>query len=117
MQSQYLSLEGFPKLLKTVNTIKSDLGIRPKMLGILVTMFNKGHMQDTRQLEKIKKSGLQSLLFDTVIRTNTTLSSASESAVPVGVYDPSCRGSMDYMAFSEEFVKRINEGWVKNDRN
>lgn len=116
MQAQYLALEGFPKLLKTINTLKTDLGICPKMLGILMTMFNKGHTQDVSQLEKLKNSGFAALLFNTIIRTNTTLGAAAESAVPVGLFDATCRGSIDYMEFTEELIERTLGGWKPNGK-
>jgi len=107
MQAQYLALEGFPKLLKTINTIKTDYNVCPNMLGILMTMFNKGHTQDVKQLEKVKISGFKALLFNTIIRTNKTLCAAAESAVPIGLYDSTSRGSLDYESFALELAQRV----------
>ena len=105
-QSHYLSLEGLPKLFKTINTIKCELGTHPELLGILVTMFNKNLTHDREMVSAIKKSPFKSVLFDTMIRTNTAISRASHSAVPIGVYDNNARGAIDYRNFASEFVKR-----------
>jgi len=106
MQAQYLSVEGFPKLLKTLNTLKADLGISPNIVGILMTMFNKGHTQDVKQLEKIMNSPFKALLFNSIIRTNKTLCAASERALPVGLHDARSRGSFDYLYFAKELVEK-----------
>jgi len=106
MQAQYLSVEGFPKLLKTLNTLKADLGISPNIVGILMTMFNKGHTQDVKQLDKIMKSPFKALLFDSIIRTNKALCAASERALPVGLYDARARGSFDYLYFAKELIEK-----------
>lgn len=105
-QSQHLSLEGLPKLFKTLNTIKCELGVYPQMLGILVTMFNKHLTHERDQIAAIQKSQFKSMLFDTIIRTNTAINRASHSAVPIGVYDNNSRGAIDYRNFASEFVKR-----------
>jgi len=108
-QSQHLSIEGLGKLFKTINTIKSDLGIHPEILGILITMFNKHLTHEKKMLKKIQDDVFKSVLFKTVIRTNTCINMASQHGVPIGIYDNNSRGAIDYRNFCLEFIKRTKK--------
>jgi len=110
VQSEYLSLEGLPKLLKTVGSLESELDVSPNMIGLLLTMFDSRLKLHQSTLSKIKNSGLKSLLFKTIIRINTDLGRSTEEGIPIGAYKPNCNASKDYMSLSKEVVRRSKKG-------
>ena len=62
----------------------------------------------TEQVEQDVRNCLGEMVYKNVIPRNIKLSEASSHGIPAILYDPNCQGSLAYMRFGEELIKRIN---------
>jgi chromosome partitioning protein len=46
------------------------------------------------------------MLYDTAIRSNTTIAASTEAGKPVVFYRKTSNGAQDFMALAKEFVSR-----------
>ena len=106
LQCEFYSMEGLGKLLKTFNAVKSALNNRLKILGILLTMYDKRTVLSQQVKEEIKKHFPQ-LVFKTVIPRNVKLSEAPSYGMPIIHYDPASKGADAYIDLAKEVKERL----------
>ena len=106
LQCEFFALEGLSNLLETLDRIKSNFNSKLSIMGILLTMYDKRNKL-TEQVEKDVRSCLGDLVYKTVIPRNVKLTEATSFGVPTIVYDQNCSGSMAYINFVKEMVKKI----------
>jgi len=105
MQSEYYSLEGLSRLLKTIKLVKKELNPELEILGILLTMYDGRNNLAKCVFEEIKKH-FGDKLFSVVIPRNVKLSEAPSYGQPIFIFEPQSKGSISYQLFVEEFLKR-----------
>lgn len=105
MQSEYYSLEGLSRLLKTIKIVKRDLNPSLEIIGILLTMFDGRNNLSKCVYEEIKNH-FGDKLFSTVIPRNVKLSEAPSHGLSIFSFDPHSRGGISYEMFVDEFLKR-----------
>lgn len=105
IQSEYYALEGLSQLMNTIKLIKKSLNPSLEIDGVVITMYD-GRALVSRQIkdEIIKFFGKKA--FDTVIPRNIRVSEAPSYGVPVLEHDKKCRGTLGYLALTEEFLSR-----------
>ena len=103
LQCEFFALEGLSYLLETAERIKSNLNSKLKILGVLLTMYDKRNKL-TEQIENDVRSSLGDLVFKTVIPRNVKLTESTSFGVPSVKYDRSCIGSVAYTNFVKEMV-------------
>ncbi|MCX7770524.1 MAG: AAA family ATPase [Proteobacteria bacterium] len=108
MQSEYYSLEGLSRLLKTIKMVKKELNPSLDIMGILLTMFDGRNNLAKCVFEEIKKH-FGDKLFSTLIPRNVKLSEAPSHGQPIFTFEPSSRGSLSYQLFVEEFLERSKQ--------
>lgn len=106
VQSEYLALEGVPKITNTVDNIVSKLDRSPKISGVLITMHDSRLSLGKDITNKIKTSIFGKLLFKTFIRRNTDLAKAPGNNLPIAKYAPTSNGAIDYQNFTNELIER-----------
>jgi chromosome partitioning protein len=112
MQAHFLALQGFAKLLETVQLVRQQLNPRLRVAGVALTMFESqtrlsgevvGELQQF--LDSARGSDLPwatAKLFDTRIRRNIKLAESPSFGEPITVYDSASNGAADYRALAKE---------------
>ena len=100
VETGFFALYGVSRLLELVRDLPGRAG-RPARVRTLATMYD-ARTAFGRELLRDLGGYFGDALFRTVIRANVTLKEASSYGLPVIDYDPSARGSRDYMALAQE---------------
>ncbi|MDR0571771.1 MAG: AAA family ATPase [Rickettsiales bacterium] len=107
VQCEYFALEGLSYLLETTETIKYNFNDRLKILGVLLTMYDKRNKL-TEQIENDVRSCLGDLVFKSVIPRNVKLAECTSFGNPIIIYDKTCIGAIAYVNFVNEMVKKYD---------
>lgn len=105
MQCDFYSLEGLSHLLKTIELVKKNLNSRIKIVGILLTMYDR-RIRLTEQVERDVRKCLGALVFKTTIPRNIKLAEAPSYGKPAVIYDHQCLGSLAYLALTKEILNK-----------
>ena len=105
LQTEFFALEGLSQLMITIKEIRNTLNEDLKILGVLLTMYDKRNNLSL-QIEEDVRSTLNDLVFNTVIPRNVKLSEAPSFSLPGVIYDQKCLGSIAYQKFTAEFFIR-----------
>ena len=105
LQTEFFALEGLSQLMITIKEIRNTLNEDLKILGVLLTMYDKRNNLSL-QIEEDVRSTLNDLVFNTVIPRNVKLSEAPSFSLPGVIYDQKCLGSIAYQKLTAEFFIR-----------
>lgn len=108
IQCEYYALEGLAQLMATVRTIKRMYNPYIELEGVLLTMYD-GRLNLTQQVVNEVKRFFPQKVYSTVIPRNVRLSEAPSFGQPVLYYDKSSKGSVAYVDFTKEFLKKNNK--------
>ena len=105
---EYLPMLGLKWLLKSIEKIKQVLHPQLKILGFLLTMYDKRE-NITTDVEDILREQFDSLVYDCVVRINTKHKSAPAEQKTIFQYEASKygRGTEDYIKVAKETLKRL----------
>ena len=108
LQPHFLALQGFGKLLQTVELVNKRINPNLKVTGILLCMFdtraslpNEVKSDIEQFLENARDTGSawsQARLLPTFIRRNIKLAEAPSYGRTIFEYEPNCNGAADYQA-------------------
>lgn len=102
-QTHPYAFDALQELFDTIDAIRAEINPRLKVAGILATMFDPRTRVSRRILDKLRSDSRYSgLLFDTVIRANTTIADSADVGKPVVFYRTTSYGADDYHQFAEE---------------
>ncbi len=105
-QTHPFSFAALDKLFETISSIKeADLNASLQVTGILPTFFDPRTRASRKIIEQLNMEKYRMLVFNTFIRTNTTIAESNDVSMPVIFYDEKCRGSEDYMSLANEILK------------
>lgn len=114
MQPHFLALQGFAKLLETVNLVSRRMNPRLKVSGVLLTMFDGQARLSNEVVTELRRFISEAAgknlpwsdarLFDTKIRRNIKLAESPSFGQTILQYDPSSNGSADYRALARELL-------------
>ncbi len=102
------AVQGVGHLMQAIEAIREDSGSAIKLLGALVTMFDMRTTAGKTVTQAITRY-FQEMVFQTVIRRNTTINKANLSNRCVCDLDPKSFGCADYRSFAEEMVQRMGQ--------
>ena len=105
LQTEFFALEGLSQLMVTIKEIRTTLNKDLRILGVLLTMFDKRNNLSI-QIEEDVRSILSDLVFKTMIPRNVKLSEAPSYSIPGVIYDQKCNGSVAYQKLVSEFLSR-----------
>ncbi|WP_136162854.1 ParA family protein [Sphingomonas flavalba] len=106
LQCEFFALEGLSQLLQTIERIRSRFNPGLKMLGVVLTMYDRRNNL-TEQVAQDVRAVLGEVVFRTVIPRNVRLSEAPSYGVPALIYDHRCPGSEAYIALAREVIGRL----------
>lgn len=108
IQCEFLALEGLSHLLQTIDIVKNKFNSNLKILGVLLTMYDKRNKL-TEFVEQDVRGCLGKLVFETTIPRNIKLSESPSYGKPAIIYDHKCSGSVAYMHLTSEILNKQME--------
>lgn len=108
MEAHFLAVQGISKLYEIINIVKKRLNFKLKVLGVLVTKFDKR----TTIQNDIKKAILddgKNYVFNTYIRTNTSIPESTYEGKDIFEYSPTSNGAVDYNNLGKELIDILNK--------
>ncbi|RZB38015.1 MAG: chromosome partitioning protein [Desulfobacteraceae bacterium Eth-SRB2] len=92
-------------LFDTIFAVKKNINTDLRITGIVATLFDSRTRISHNILEKLKNDDRYAdLLFDTVIRVNTTIAESADVKKPVIFYRKGSYGSTDYTSLANELL-------------
>lgn len=117
MSAEILSLVGLTQLKETYETIRSSVNPDLKVMGILMTSFDRrrGLSWEVKEMAEGVASQLKTNVFETVIRTGVAVAEAPAHGENIIDYAPRSNPARDYKAFVDEVLK-ITEGDMQDGK-
>ena len=106
MQCEYFALEGLTDLVNTIKQVHANLNRDLKVIGLLRVMFDP-RITLQQQVSEQLKTHFGDKVFDTVIPRNVRLAEAPSYGLPGVVFDASAKGSVAFVDFAREMVRRV----------
>jgi chromosome partitioning protein len=107
VQTHYYAIEGLKRLLETIHIVRKRFHpCNVKALGLLLT-FVEDRTLLCRQVQQQLREFFGNLVFDTVIHRNVRLAEAPSAGESIFSYAPSNKAAHEYMAFSQDVIKRL----------
>lgn len=106
IQASYFALEGTDDLLETIDKIKARPNRELRILGVLVTLFDKRTILSRQVFEEIK-GVFGDLVFDSVISKSVRLEESPAHSQSIFTYAPSSSGAFEYYQLCEEVLQRV----------
>lgn len=105
VQCEYFALEGLGKLLNTIKIVQRSINTQLEIEGLVLTMYDSRLRLSNQVVEEVKLH-FQQLVFDTIIKRNTTLSEAPSFGLPVLEHDATAAGSVGYLNLARELLQK-----------
>lgn len=106
-QTHPYAYDALEDLFDTISIIREGINRDLRVAGIVPTFFDARTRVSRTVLEMLEKHEVYGdLLFNTVIRTNTTIAESAAVSKPVVFYRTTSFGALDYMALSKELMKK-----------
>ncbi len=106
IQASYFALEGTDDLLETIDKIKARPNTQLRMLGILITMFDRR----TILAKQVRQEILEVFgdhVFDTFITKSVRLEESPAHRSSIFDHAPSSSGAYEYYRLCEEVLQRV----------
>lgn len=105
---QYLSLEGLATLMDALDCIKSGMGSKAEILGILLTQVDRRSKANKEIITLLRKHfGVK--VFDTEISINTKIAEAPSFGKSIFQHDCFATGAVAYQKLTEEILIRLSK--------
>lgn len=106
IQSSYFALEGTDDLLDTIDKIKARPNKGLRLLGVLITMFDRRTIL-SRQVSEEIHGVFGDLVFDTNITKSVRLEESPAHQCSIFEHAPSSSGAYEYYRLCEEVLERV----------
>jgi cellulose biosynthesis protein BcsQ len=102
-----INLEELPKTLKNFDRLEIEFGKKPRLIGILPTVFRRGVTIQEELLSMLRKR-FGALVFEP-IPLNTDVQEAYKARLPIHRYNPSAPAVRSYTSLTAEVMKRVQK--------
>ena len=106
IQASYFALEGTDDLLETIDKIKARPNTQLRMLGVLITMFDRRTILAKQVRQEIQEV-FGEHLFDTFITKSVRLEESPAHRCSIFDHAPSSSGAYEYYRLCEEVLQRV----------
>ncbi len=106
IQSSYFALEGTDDLLETVERVKARPNPELKLLGVLITLYDKRTLLAKDIFSQIK-TVFGPKVFKTIISKNVRLEESPAYKESIFTFAPNSSGAIEYLRLSEEVLQRV----------
>ncbi len=103
VQTEYYALEGLGQLLRTIELIQQHLHPSLKILGAVLTMFDRRNKLSEAVFRDIYHY-FPNKVFRSVIPRNVRLAEAPSHGQPISLYDPHSKGARAYAKLAKEIL-------------
>ena len=104
-QTQPYAFGALSELFDTIGAIRRGINPELETSGVVATFYDQRTRVSNNTLAKLKNDPQYGpLLFDTVIRANTTVAESADAGKPVVFYRPGSYGAKDYIQLAEELA-------------
>ena len=110
--SEVLPFKGLTMINDFIKMVHTRLNPAAHVTGILITRWESSKL--SKGIEENLRQALGDIVFQTKIRKNIRLAEAPLENANIVDYDPRSNGAMDYQAFADEFMRRIQS--TQNER-
>jgi len=104
LASEFLALYGTSQLMQIVGVVKKRLNPQLEMTGVVITQFD-GRKVHCRQIVEQIQEHFGDKVFNTIIRSNVSLTEAPSFGQDIFNYKLKSPGAEDYKALAEELLK------------
>ena len=111
IQAAYFAIEGTDDLLETYARIRSRPNPELKMLGVVITLFDK-RTNISRDTHEQIRATFGDALFKTRISKNVRLEESPAYKETVFSFAPKSTGAEDYRKLAQEVLQRVQEARV-----
>jgi chromosome partitioning protein len=108
VQTEYFALEGLSQLLNTIELVRDNLQPDLKVMGALLTMYDKRNRL-ARQVVKEIKDHFPGHVFDSVIPRSVRLAEAPGFGKSIMSFDSLSKGARSYKNLAKEIIKMEGE--------
>lgn len=106
-QTHPYAFAAMEELFETIEAIREAINPDLAVTGVLATFFDRRTRVSQTIMEQLSEDErYKDLLFDTVIRANTTIAESATVGKPVVFYRPGSYGAADYTALAREVASR-----------
>ena len=105
-EPKFYAFAGMDTLNKMIVGLTKDLRFEIQLLGVLLTMFEKGTRLHRMIGDEIRDR-FGDKVFDTVIAKNVRISESELEGQPIILFDPQARGAENYEALAVEVLSRV----------
>lgn len=105
VQAEYYALEGLGQLLETINLIQTHLKPELKVLGAVITMFDKRTKLSEDIMHELYKY-FPSNIFRSVIPRTVRLAEAPSFGQSIAEYEPDGKGAKAYQRLAQEILEK-----------
>jgi chromosome partitioning protein len=106
IQASYFALEGTDDLLETIDKIKARPNTQLRMLGVLITMFDRRTIL-ARQVRQEILEVFGDHVFDTFITKSVRLEESPAHRSSIFAHAPASSGAYEYYKLCEEVLQRV----------
>jgi chromosome partitioning protein len=103
VQTQYFAMDGVVQLQETIKRVREDINPALKVLGVVLTMYDKRTLISREVAEKVREE-FSERVFTTVIPINVRLAEAPSHHKSIFEYDPRSTGAKAYRELAKEFL-------------
>ncbi|MEM1136100.1 MAG: ParA family protein, partial [Bacteroidota bacterium] len=103
LQSEFLAMQGVKSLTDLVFKVKKSLNPTVRILGVLITMFDKRKILNKSVASEISQ---HYPIFNTYIRENVALAEAPTAKTDIFSYSPKSMGAKDYESLTNEILSK-----------
>ena len=103
LQSEFLAMQGVRSLTDLVFKVKKSLNPSVRILGVLITMFDRRKILNKSVASEISQ---HYPVFETVIRENVSLAEAPTAKSDILNYAPKSMGAKDYESLTNEILSK-----------
>ncbi len=109
VQAEFLAMDGLTQLILTFKEIQAKLHPKLKVLGILLTMYDKRNRLSFEVRSELDKNFGQDL-FDTFIPRSVKLAESPSFGKTIFEYDKNSPAAQAYKSLAEEVLARVKAG-------
>jgi len=106
IQASYFALEGTDDLLETIDKIKARPNTELRMLGVLITMYDRRTILARQVRDEIEKV-FGDHVFDTIITKSVRLEESPAHRSSIFEHAPASSGAFEYYRLCEEVLQRV----------